>query len=157
VGMMFAAAGCTGAIEAASTTSESALSLAPADVARLLDFVNYPGTDAQVLDSLVGLDTRAATNIINMRNGADGVVPSAHDHLFTPLADLDGVAYVGDTALAKLASFSSAHPAPAGITLETVAFAGWEVEAVMYGANNAPQAELDALLDSRSVTWIMSR
>jgi Nuclease A inhibitor-like protein len=143
--LLAATAGCTGAtLDAASSTSESALNLAPADAARVLDFVNYPGTDEALLDNGVMLDTRAAHNIIGARP-------------FATLAALDAVPYVGDTALTRLANYSAAHPAPAGETVETVVFAGWESQAVVWGVNQAAAGELDGLLDSRAASGLMAR
>src|SRR6185436_19835721 len=124
----------------------AALNLAPADTARVLDFVNYPGTDKALLDNAVGLDERAAQNIILKRNGADKVAPSADDQPFATLIALDAISYVTDTALQKLAAYSSLHPAPASQTVETVSFAGWEAEAVVYGVNHGAQVELAPML-----------
>lgn len=54
----------------------------------------------EVLDVDVGLDVRAAENI---------VVQRASDP-FDTIAELDAVPYVGDSALAKLADYAAAHP-----------------------------------------------
>jgi DNA uptake protein ComE-like DNA-binding protein len=151
-------AGCSGQLDSPDSLLAAALNLAPADVSRVLDFVNYPGTDKALLDNAVGLDERAAQNIITLhRDGADGIVPSADDKLFTTLAELDAIPYVTDTALQKLAAYSLSHPAPAGQTVETVSFAGWQVEAVVYGVNHGAQSDLDPLLDARSVTAILAQ
>lgn len=155
--LALAGAGCSGVTDSPESQAAAALNLAPADAARVLDFVNYPGTDEALLDGAVGLDSRAAKNIIARRNGTDGVSPSADDKPFTTLADLDGVSYVGASTLQKLASYSSSNPAPAGQTVETVKFAGWEVQAVMFGVNLGEKSDLDGLLDSRSVTAIIAK
>jgi DNA uptake protein ComE-like DNA-binding protein len=137
--------------------SSAALQLPPADAARVLAFVNYPGTDVAVLDEQVGLDSRAAQNIVTRRDGADGVTPSADDVPFATLADLDAISYVGDAALQKLQAYSLANPAPAGETVEGVSFAGWESQAVVYGVNLSSPTDLDALLDSRAVAGLVAR
>src|SRR5215468_4685297 len=69
--------------------------LSSADATRVLDLVNYPGTDRALLDGPVGLDARAAGAITARRNGGDGVSPSADDQPFATLADLDAVSFVG--------------------------------------------------------------
>jgi DNA uptake protein ComE-like DNA-binding protein len=151
-----ALAACQGATEIGSN-SAAAVSLPPADAQRILDFVNYPGTDDALLNGAVGLDSRAAQNIIKARNGADGVAPSADDHLFTTIAELDAISYVADSAFKKLQSYSAAHPAPAGETVEGVSFAGWESQAVVWGVNQASQADLDALMDSRAAAGLSAK
>lgn len=139
--------------------STSAVSLSPADTARVLDLVNYPGTDVATLDVAAGLDSRAAKGIIAHRNGADGVSPSADDAPFADLATLDAVPYVGDVAFAKLASYAAAHPAPASASVEGVLFHGWEAEAVVWGVNHASVYELDvtAALDSRAANNLVAK
>src|SRR5262245_10248826 len=95
-------AACAGSVGSSDGTSSGSLALSPADSARVLDFVNYPGTDAATLDRLVGLDARAAAAIAARRNGADGVTPSDDDQPFTTVAQIDAIPYVGDAALSKL-------------------------------------------------------
>src|SRR5262249_10893481 len=139
---LLVAAGCAGADDPEATPSAYAVQLAPADAARLLDFVNYPGTDADLLDHAVGLDVRAA--------GADGILPSADDSYFADVAALDAVPYVGDTAFAKLSSYAAAYPAPTGESVEGVGFHEWEAQAVVWGVNHDAPEALDALLDARA-------
>jgi hypothetical protein len=130
--------------------SAAGLSLAPASAQQILALVNSPGTDFGVLDRSVGLDSRAAKNVIAARNGADGLCPSGDDVIFTTIAQLDAVPYVGDSAFAKLLAWAQAHPAPAGETVEGVSFQGWEAEVVVWKVNTATQTFLDGLLDARS-------
>jgi hypothetical protein len=143
-------AACAGSVGSTDGTSSGSLTLSPTDTARVLDFVSYPGTDAATLDRLVGLDARAAGGIAARRNGADGITPSDDDQPFTTLAQLDAVPYVGDVALAKLAAYSLANPAPAPETVEGVAFTAWQAHAVVTGVNAATVADLEALLDDRA-------
>ncbi len=56
----------------------------------------------EVLDVDVGLDVRAAENIVAQRQ----IDP------FDTIAELDAVPYVGDSALAKLAAYAAAHGEP---------------------------------------------
>ena len=133
-------------------TSDAALTISAGDAALVLDLVNYPATTVTVLDEAVGLDSRAATNILVHVAGADGVVLSADDDLFGDVAELDAIAYVGDAAFASLISYAHVHPAPTAESVEGVLFHGWEAEAVVWGVNNATLEELDvgAALDARA-------
>ncbi len=143
--------GCSGQIvDPTIAPSEVALSLPPATAQQILNLVNYPATTESVLDVNVGLDSRAAKNIIAARDGADGVSPSADDAYFATTTALDAVPLVGDSAFNKLALYAAANPAPAPETVEGVAFQGWESQAVVWGVNQAENAELYGLLDNRA-------
>lgn len=135
-------AGAGGTIDSASIPA--------ADAASILALVNYPDTDDALLDVTIGLDSRAAKNIVTARNGADGACPSADDAPFASLTALDAVPYVGSSALSKLQAYATAHPAPKGETVEGVAFSGWQSVAVVWGVNHSTAAQLDAFLDSRA-------
>jgi hypothetical protein len=136
--------------------SAVALTLAPGAAEQILSLVNYPGTELSTLDAKAGLDVRAAKNIIARRNGADGVAPSSDDAPFATIAELDAVSYVGDAAFGKLLAFAKAHPAPAAEQVEGVSFRGWEVEAVVWGVNNAPAGTLDGMLDARAARSLIA-
>ncbi len=138
--------------------SAFAVSMPAADAQRLVDLVNYPGTDLAALDGAARLDARAAKAILARRNGADGVSPSADDVYFTSLASVDAISYVGDSALAKLETYANAHPAPASEAVETVVFQGWQAEAVVWGVNHASLRELDvdAGLDARAAANLVA-
>ncbi|MBI3184329.1 MAG: hypothetical protein HYZ28_19520 [Myxococcales bacterium] len=144
--LMLALAGCGAELELYQDeqldSSAFALSLPAADAAALLDFVNHPGTELPVLDSKVGLDVRAARNIIAYRDGADGVTPSADDNRFDTITELDAVPYVGDAALTRLRDYAVAYPPPPGELVEGVAFLGWQAESVIWAANGVTRGEL---------------
>jgi DNA uptake protein ComE-like DNA-binding protein len=148
--------GCVGTGDPESTPSEYAISLPPDQSALVLALVSYPGVDADELDHAAGIDTRAAHNIVAYRNGPDGLCPSSDDITFTSVAELDAVPYVGDATFRSLVSYAVAHPAPRGETVEGVAFAGWQVEAVVWGVGHATLAELDALLDGRAARALIA-
>lgn len=74
-----------------------------------LALVNDPAVDTPLLDDEVGLDSRAAKNIIAHRNGADGVVGTGDDDRFDTIDELDGISYVGATALALLRDYAISH------------------------------------------------
>ncbi|MBL8953233.1 MAG: hypothetical protein JNK82_20815 [Myxococcaceae bacterium] len=136
--------------------SSLGLSLSAADGAAVLALVNYPGTSAVVLDDDVGLDTRAAKNIIAARDGADGLELTNDDRLFASIAALDVVPYVGDLAFERLVKFAKAHPAPAEVRVENVSFAGWQAETAVWGANQAPAGTLNGLLDNRAAANLIA-
>jgi DNA uptake protein ComE-like DNA-binding protein len=142
--------------ESTSTPSQYALSLSPADAASVLALVNYPGTDLDTLDNAIGLDTRAAHNIIAYRAGADGVIPSADDAYFANIGDLDAIPYVGDTAFEKLQAYASTHSVPAPESVEGVYFRGWQSQAVVWAVNNLDFNALNALLDSRAANGLIA-
>ncbi len=134
--------------------SQVAVTMTDGEAGSVLGLVNYPGTDQATLDETIGLDSRAAAGIIERRNGADGVSPSADDVLFADIGELDDVPYVGDVAFAKLQQYAAAHPAPSSESVEGVYFLGWEAEAVIWGVNQAGVDELDvgAALDGRAAS-----
>jgi DNA uptake protein ComE-like DNA-binding protein len=142
------AAGCAAAgddlVEYVDTSGQ-AIELGAGDVALLLDLVNYPGTDVAVLDLEARVDRRAAHNIIVHRNGADGVTPTADDQLFGSVEELLAIHQVGAATIRKLRDFALESPAPAGELVQGVKFRGWEVEAVVFGANHASEGVFKGL------------
>jgi hypothetical protein len=150
--VLLSASACAVEAPPSEATSRGAADLSEGEAAALLAFVNYPGTTRALLDDTVGLDSRAAENIVRHRDGADAEVLNADDDPFDDVAELDAVSYVGESALAKLAEYAAAHPAPMGEVVEGVTFSGWETEAVIWGVNHATVAELDldVGLDSRA-------
>jgi len=158
--LVLAATGCLagGVVDDPDTSpSEYVTALSSTSAQQILELVNYPGTDVYTLDVVVGLDSRAATNIIAARNGADGVAPSADDVAFTTIEQLDAVPQVGDATFAKLEAYAAAHPAPAGEVVEQVEFTGWESESVVWGVNHATLAELDATIEARAASLLAAR
>ncbi len=75
--------------------------------AYLLDFVNHETTTFEILDIDVGLDRRAAKNIIAHRDGPDGIYGTEDDDPFDTRYELDKVSYVGPSALAKLEAYAA--------------------------------------------------
>ncbi len=142
--------------EPSSMPSDYAVSMSMADAASVLALVNYPGMDVAVLDQEVGLDSRAAGNIVSHRNGADGVSPSADDVYFADLGQLDAIPYVGDTAFQKLQTYGATHAVPSAETVEGVYFRGWESESVVWAVNHLEPSVLDAVLDSRAVKGLVA-
>lgn len=82
----------------------------------ILDLVNSPETTADTLKA-IDLHTRAANNLIETRNGADGVPGTADDHVFTDLEAVDAVPQVGTVAMETLLAYGDV--ACAGETPDT--------------------------------------
>ncbi len=113
------------------------------DAMLIVQLLNSPSTTLTVLDDEVGLNRSAATELIATRNGKDNVYPSADDHVFHTIADVDAVRYVGSVALEQLRAYAIAH-APAGPELvEGVEFTSEQVTAIVWGVNQATVEELD--------------
>lgn len=79
----------------------------PDDVTAILGVANTASLEA--LDVDAALDKRAAENIVAHRDGADMTPGTADDDPFDTLDELDAVAYVGDSALAKLLAYAQAQ------------------------------------------------
>lgn len=159
VAVLFALTGCiAGDDDESLALSSSAVSISAADAELVLNLCNYPGTDVTVLDEAVGLDRRAAENIVVHRDGPDGVTPSGDDDRFDGVAELDAISYVGESAFAKLQQYATEHPAPAGEHVEGVDFSGWQAEAVIWGVNQASLEELDdtLALDARAAADLVA-
>jgi DNA uptake protein ComE-like DNA-binding protein len=71
----------------------------------LLEFVNR--ASMATLDQEVSIDVRAAKNIVQYRNGEDGVVGTEDDNKFESIDDLLSIDYVGDTTVDKIRSYIS--------------------------------------------------
>lgn len=139
-------------------TSSAALAFSESDQTAVLAFVNDAATTQALLDGEVGLDARAAKNIVTARNGVDGLYPSPDDVPFVSLVALDAVVYVGDTALTKLRDFALAHPPALPELVEGVAFSSSQVSAVVWGVNQATLETLDVAvgLDARAAQQLVA-
>lgn len=134
----------------------STLTVSPESATEILEFVNYPGTTQTLLDQKLGLDSRAAANIINRRNGVDGRYPSPDDKPFLSVPEIDALAYVGDAALSKLQNYAHANPAPKGEIVELVTFTGWESQVVVWVANTSAVGVFNGLLDNRAAANLVA-
>ncbi len=93
----------------ATGKADGALSPDSAEAAAVLALVNDPEVDFVTLDDDARLHRTAAANIIDHRDGPDGVPGTADDDTFDDLAELDAVKFVGQTALAQLLEYAIAH------------------------------------------------
>jgi len=115
------------------------------DAIGVLELVNSAATTEPVLDVDVGLDSRAAKNIVAARP-------------FATIAALDAVPYVGPSALAKLQAYVEAHGLVPDQTVEGVPLSDAQAAAIVAVANEATQSQLDvdAALDSRAAAAIVA-
>lgn len=73
----------------------------------IVSFLNEGG-DADALEA-VGVHSRAAANLVEHRDGADGRFGSADDDLFDDIAEVDAISYVGPTAFRQLHEATAAR------------------------------------------------
>ena len=117
----------------------------------MLEFMNHPKTDVVLLDEEVGLDKRAAENLIAHRNGPDGLIDTEDDNLFNSTAEIDSVFWVGQTALDKIAAYieSEAWKRASHRTLgvyDGIHFTVEEGERTIELANMASKMELEQVV-----------
>jgi Proprotein convertase P-domain len=162
---LVAAAALTSCVASSDSlgTSTGAITEGTPDAYGIVKLLNDPSTTFSVLDDLVPLDKRAATNLIAHRDGADGVRGTTDDDRFDTVAEVDAVPYVGDSALDHLRAYAAAHGyTPSGGdllgTYDNVAFTVDEANATLALVNDADAAELDDTvgLDARAVSSIVA-
>ncbi len=152
--------GC--AVEPAGTTHH-ALEDGTPEADGVLAMLNHRAMTRDVLDDDVGLDSRAATNLVAHRNGADGVLGTADDDRFDTIAEADAVPYVGASALDKLLAYATAHgwvdPGEDVVGVyDDVPFTAAEIAAVLALVADASLELLDddVALDSRAAAAIVA-
>ncbi|MCB9779190.1 MAG: helix-hairpin-helix domain-containing protein [Alphaproteobacteria bacterium] len=128
----------------------------------VMGLLNDAGTTLALLDDDVGLDKRAATALIEHRDGPDGALGTRDDDLYETIAEVDDQYYVGDSALAALLTYAAANgwvPGPDDVVgvWEGVSFTADQVTAVLALVNTASEAELDddVGLDRRAAAGIV--
>ncbi len=123
------------------------MGLSDAQVARILAFVRACTTTESLLDEDVGLDSDAASAIVEVRDGADGDCGTTDDAPFEELEDLDDVPQVGEQTIRALQAYlegdSSGGGSGGGGTWEGVTFTAAEATAVLEIANQASSGVLD--------------
>jgi hypothetical protein len=103
----------------------------------LLDFLNQ--ASVETLDVTVGLDKRAANNIVAHITGADGKRGTSDDNPLDSVAELDAISYVGATALAKLSAYVTANGLVPDVVVEGVGLTSAQESAIVAAANQATQ------------------
>ena len=128
----------------------------------LLGFVNDESTTFEILDDEVPLDRRTARNLIDHRDGPDGIFGTFDDDPFDTVEEIDQIAYVGQTALERLVHYACLDGwVPRGSDLlgvyDGVSFSVDEADAVLVLVNSASESELDddLELDRRAASSIL--
>ncbi|MBW2735132.1 MAG: hypothetical protein JRH20_22345 [Deltaproteobacteria bacterium] len=113
----------------ADTAGIKADSVEARAVLKLANEASYQLLDDPVGVGGVGLDKRAARNIVAFRQGADGLEGSGDDVLFVSLVELDAISYVGPRAFGRMLTFAlengyAQEPEQPGIDLPVEACVG---------------------------------
>lgn len=118
----------------------------------VLRFLNSAAADERTLDIDAALDARAARNIAAHVRGADGVFGTADDDRLADVAELDAIAYVGESAIDKLVVYVRSIGGVPELDVEGVLLTAAEARAIVAAAGGATLAELDdtAGLDARA-------
>ena len=128
----------------------------------LLDFLNDPSTDFEVLDLDAALDRRAAGNLISHRNGGDDVYGTSDDDLFSSIREVDNVRWVGPRSIERMVDYAeSIGFVPVGTdylgTWDGIDFTVNEAETTVVFVNTSTEEELDVDLglNARAVQSIL--
>ncbi len=154
---------CTGSEDTDTIDSMFSQPLSTLEEDGVLRFVNDCPTTLAVLDDDARLDVRAATRIVNQRNGVDGLCGTDDDAPFLSMQDLDDVSWVGDVALSRMLShatllgYVSTDGEGVAGEYDGVEFSLAEAEGVLRVVNGASLEILDddIGLDSRAANAIM--
>ena len=161
-------AGCSGdpaATEAPETNdaeSQNDVDL-PADSAEgltIVEFLNDAGTTFELLDETVGLDSRAAENLIAHRDGVDASPATSDDDLYDSIDEIDAIAWVGPAAVESLTTFVTEQGwvTYAGGNYEGVVFNTSQITLALDAANFATfeALDIDAKLASNAAENIVA-
>lgn len=131
-------------------------------VLRLLNDADPEGTTFEFLDDVVALDRRAARNLIDHRDGLDGLPGTRDDDFFDTIAEVDAVRWVGESALNRLLEFARLNDYVPGANqvmgeYDGVEFTYENAELVLGFVNTASEEELrEASVPSRAITSILA-
>lgn len=113
-----------------------------------LALLNDKNTTLEILDDDVRLNARAAKNIIHHRDGYDRVAGTSDDNPFDSIDEVDGVSWVGPSAMQRILDFALANGwVPAGDEQlgrwDGVSFTVAEAHATLEFTNRASHDLLD--------------
>lgn len=135
----------------------------PADSAEgltIVEFLNDAGTTVELLDESVGLDSRAAENLIAHRDGADATPATGDDDLFDGIDEIDAIAWVGPAAVEALTAYVTAQGwvTYAGGSFEGVVFNTSQITLTLDAVNFASfeTLDVDAKLASNAAANIVA-
>jgi len=129
----------------------------------VLALLNDPGTDIDTLDFDAALNVRSARNLMQHRDGYDGVFGTYDDDIFNDIEEVDSVRWVGPSALAQLVSYAATVGwIPQGDdflgTWDHVTFTVNEAQHTLDYTNDADLStlDIDLRLDSRAAGSIVA-
>lgn len=124
----------------------------------VLILVNAPSTSITFLDRDVGLDSRAAENIVRHVVGPDWGRGTADDDPIGSLDELTSIPYVKSAAVAKLVAWVVATGGVPNTNVEGVLLTDAQMQQILSVANFATlsQLDVDAGLDSRAAENIVA-
>ena len=124
----------------------------------VLVFVNNPSTTITLLDTDVGLDSRAAENIKKHVVGPDWAPGTADDNPIDSIAELESIPYVKAAAYAKLVAYVEATGGVPNTNVDGVLLTDAQMLQILSVANFATLSQLDndAALDSRAAQNIVA-
>ncbi len=140
--------GCNTDVQIAATpdppaqTTQERLGLTDAESDLILDFLNDCAAKFDLLDSVVGLDSDAAANLVDHRNGPDGTCDTSDDEPYGTLDDVDAVPEVGDTTILEVLAYLVAGEDGTG-EWEGISFSAAEQEVVLDIVNEATSSQLN--------------
>lgn len=73
----------------------------------LVEFINDEATTFEVLDITVGLDRRAAGNLIAHRDGGDRAWGTTDDDIYNTVDEIDAVRFVGPRTIDRMVGFAA--------------------------------------------------
>ncbi|MEN9785272.1 MAG: hypothetical protein RLZZ299_536 [Pseudomonadota bacterium] len=130
--------------DTSADTLQERMGLTDAEVAAILDFLQDCDTTESVLDGQVGLDSDAAGEIVDVRDGPDGQCGTSDDVRFETLDDLDDIPQVGEQTIRAVHAHLSGDDEPTTTTAwEGVTFSPDQQVVALEIANEATKAVLD--------------
>jgi hypothetical protein len=140
------------AIDDAQIQSTDAALTVPTE---LLTFLNDPQTSFEVLDSKVGLDSRAARQIIAHRDGPDWQSMTADDNPIDSLEELESIDRVGPGTIWELERWIDTPQD--GWVVEGVPFTDCQAELVVEWTNSVEDWEIEELaIQDRAIDTLLA-
>ena len=154
--------GCDETVPTELSGSEMTLLDGSAEAVGILGLLNDATSTVEVLDVQVGLNQRAAVNLVAHRDGPDGQSSTTDDDPFDDLVEVDAVPQVGPATMELLLAYARAQgwipvgDDPLGVW-DGVSFTVNQAATVLAVANDAsePELDFDVGLDNRAVTAIV--
>ena len=114
----------------------------------LLEFINDEETTFELLDHVVGLDRRAAGNLIAHRDGGDRAWGTTDDDVYNTVDEIDAVRFVGPRTIDSMVSYAAKTGWVPGAQdmlgiYDGVSFTVDQAEATLKLVNSLTQDELD--------------